>query len=165
MSSPYAVRTAAPGDLEAIAGLFAEHALFERNPTLVCIDPSKLGRALFAEAPPLHALVASHDAGLIGYATFTLDFSTWRLAPYLHLDCLYIQRPHRRAGVGRLLMAWLADEARSSGCSVAEWQTPHWNVPAAGFYQMLGAEEHRKLRFVWQFDNPAAHGESPSMTS
>ena len=62
-------------------------------------------------------------------------------------------------------MAWLADEARSSGCSVAEWQTPHWNVPAAGFYQMLGAEEHRKLRFVWQFDNPAAHGESPSMTS
>lgn len=146
----YVVRPAVETDLDSIAALCLEHAVFEKNPLPAPIDVLKLGHALFGQAPLLRALVACLSEAVIGYATYTFDFSTWRAEQYGHLDCLYVQAAHRRLGVGNLLMSRFAEQVRRSGCSVAEWQTPAWNRSAAGFYRALGATEFSKLRFVWR---------------
>ncbi|MFD6946215.1 GNAT family N-acetyltransferase, partial [Streptomyces roseolus] len=97
------LRAPVPDDLPALAALCAAHALFERSGPLPDDLAIRLGPALFDEPARLWCLVAESDGRLVGYATYTRDFSTWSASEYVHLDCLFVGEPHRGAGWGRLL--------------------------------------------------------------
>ena len=77
----------------------------------------------------------------MGYATCTRDFSTWKAAEYLYVDCLFINPGYRDAGLGAEMMRIIARNASQLGCATLEWQTPAWNRNAARFYERLGALE------------------------
>jgi GNAT superfamily N-acetyltransferase len=93
--------------------------------------------------------VAEADGAIAGYATCTRDFSTWRAAEYLHMDCLYVAPGFRNAGIGGEMMRALSRHAGALGCATVEWQTPAWNADAVRFYERLGAEATEKMRFAW----------------
>jgi len=65
------------------------------------------------------------------------------------LDCLYISEPFRNAGLGTQMLQKIADDARSLGCDVIEWQTPSWNSDAIRFYDRVGAFGALKMRYRW----------------
>ena len=46
---------------------------------------------------------------------------------------------HRGHGVGRALLAGLAQRCSAEGLARLEWSVLDWNEPALGFYRRLGA--------------------------
>ena len=143
------VRSAKPADVPEIVRLCSEHARYERAEH----DGSGLGdrllEALFGPSPRLVAWVVDGEGGgLSGYATATVDFSTWKGRSYLHLDCLYLDDGARGRGHGRALMQAVMDTARGGGHREVQWQTPGWNVTAIRFYEHLGARGTTKVRFT-----------------
>jgi GNAT superfamily N-acetyltransferase len=52
---------------------------------------------------------------------------------------LFVRPEHRKAGVGRALMAAVAARVRARGGERLEWAALDWNELALGFYTRLGA--------------------------
>jgi GNAT superfamily N-acetyltransferase len=143
------IRHAKPSDLHDIVALCHEHAVYERALWTNKGKVDGLSQALFGPLPRLWCLVAELRATIVGYATYTRDFSTWRTSEFVHMDCLFVREPYRRSGIGHDMIHAIANEARRLGCSEVEWQTPSWNIDAARFYERLGATADAKLRYVW----------------
>ncbi|HEX2560293.1 GNAT family N-acetyltransferase [Phenylobacterium sp.] len=141
------VRAAEPQDLAQIVRLCAEHARFEGASLDVAGLAERLEAALFGSAPRLWAWVVEAGGGLAGYATASVEFSTWAGRDYVHMDCLYLQAPMRGTGLGRRLMEEVFAAARRASCAEVQWQTPPWNAPAIAFYRAMGAEGADKVRF------------------
>lgn len=91
------------------------------------------------------AVMAERDGAALGYAIYA------RMAPpvpsILFLKELYVGEVARGAGVGRLLMAWLLEEAARCGCARMDWTTDAFNPGALDFYERLGADLRREKRF------------------
>jgi GNAT superfamily N-acetyltransferase len=143
------VRPARPSEIEAIVALCAEHAAYEGAAFSVEEDHKRLAHAIFDENPRLWCFVAEAEGTIVGYATCTKDFSTWRAEEYLHLDCLYTTADSRNAGIGTEMMDVILQHASALGCSTLEWQTPAWNANAIRFYRRFGAVGCNKVRFRW----------------
>ena len=139
---------ARPDDLEALQLLIREHALFERAAAPDGELVRRLESLLFSPAPRLHAIVAEGDGGLAGYATASLEVSTWQASEFLHLDCLYLRAGARGAGVGRRILDRVRVLACELGASEVQWQTPDWNDDAVRFYEREGAVGRDKKRFT-----------------
>jgi GNAT superfamily N-acetyltransferase len=140
------IRPVVPGDVPALHDLICELARYEREPDAVEARPEDLRRALFAEHPLLHGLVAEVAAPggsgfeLAGMALWFVSYSTWRGRHGIWLEDLFVRPVHRRLGLGRALLAELAAEAVARGYARLEWNVLDWNEPALGFYAQLGAE-------------------------
>ncbi|HRH89967.1 MAG TPA: GNAT family N-acetyltransferase [Rubrivivax sp.] len=136
---PATLRAAEARDVPAIVGLIGELAEFEKLTHLLEVTPQSLHPHLFGPHPVAEALVAEHDAQLIGFALFFTSFSTFLGKPGLYLEDLYVQPAHRGAGVGRALLMRLAALANERGHGRFEWSVLDWNEGAIRFYQRLGA--------------------------
>lgn len=148
MQAPVCVRRAVGADFARLRPLCIAHAAFERIPHALADGADALATALDATPARLHAWLAESDGAAVGYATASVDFSTLAAAPYLHMDCLYVDDGWRDRAIGVQLWQAVRDFALASGCSAVQWQTPDWNEAAARFYLRLGAKETRKRRYV-----------------
>lgn len=154
MTPQLAIRRATGTELAALLPLRAEHAAYERIDIDYALAPrvDALAAALDAVPPRVHAWLAWMDDRAVGYATATIDFSTFDAAPFLHMDCLYVREAWRGYGIGLQLFDTLRSFAGSRGISAMQWQTPDWNEPAARFYRRLGARAQLKRRFALALD-------------
>ena len=78
-------------------------------------------RALFGERPAAEALIAESGGEVAGYALFFPTFSTFLAIQGVWLEDLFVRPDHRRAGVGRALLAAVAARARERGGERLEW--------------------------------------------
>lgn len=155
------IRTARPDDLDEMVRLCAAHAAYER----VEYDPvgkaEGLRKLLFASEPALFCRIVERNegAGLAGYASWSLEVSTWAATRYAHMDCLYLDADARGQGLGHALVATIAADALVRGVAELQWQTPAFNADAIRFYERLDATRKEKIRFcldrdaVGQFGN------------
>jgi GNAT superfamily N-acetyltransferase len=84
-------------------------------------------------------MVAERDGRMVGFALFFQTFSTFVGRPGIWLEDLFVVREERGKGIGRLLLARVAEIAVARGCGRLEWSVLDWNSPAIGFYKKLGA--------------------------
>jgi ribosomal protein S18 acetylase RimI-like enzyme len=149
-----AIRWARPDDLEEIIELCAEHAHFERAIYSREGKRELLLRYLFGQAPRAKCLVVERvDGGpLAGYATFTLEFSTWDAAEFVHVDCLYLRPSVRNRSLGWQIGKRIANEILAMGVRHVQFQTPSFNEPAIRIYQAMGASRKDKARFYGDRD-------------
>lgn len=140
------IRPASAVDAEAMVPLIRSHAAYERAEAEVSV--ADLRSALDRKPPPLAAWIAERPTGLTGYATATLDFSTWTGQPFLYLDCLFVQEGCRGSGIGAALLEAVRAHAAERNVTEIQWQTPDWNKDAARFYLREGASMLPKARFT-----------------
>jgi GNAT superfamily N-acetyltransferase len=143
------IRSIEPSEVSRLVELIASHASYEG----ATFDPSGVGErlavALFGPSPRLQCLVAVETEDVIGYCSFTVDFSTWHAAEYVHIDALYVDAAWRGEGIGeRLLRAAAEIGQQSTTATEMQWQTPDWNINAIRFYTRLGATHLTKTRFT-----------------
>ena len=82
------IRFAQKKDLPQIIDLCEEHAAYEKAEYNPKNKSELLSNSIFGQNPVLNCLVAENDNGIIGYATFMKQFSTWDANFYIYLDCL-----------------------------------------------------------------------------
>lgn len=143
----YLIRDCQPKDLSKVVDLCQKHAAYEK----ASFDPigkeEKLKKALFGNQPQLFCLVAEVSNVIIGYATYTIDFSTWDAVSYMYMDCLYLDEDARGFGIGEALIENLKQIAIAKNCINIQWQTPEFNERAIKFYHRIGGRGKDKVRF------------------
>jgi GNAT superfamily N-acetyltransferase len=84
----------------------------------------------------------------VGMALFFYNYSTWRSAPGIYLEDLYVQPSARGKGYGFKLLRYLANKVVQMGGRRLEWSVLKWNEPSIEFYKQVGAtamEEWMKM--------------------
>ncbi len=140
------IRWARLEDMRGLVRLCAEHAEYERSHFDPAGKEEALAQMLFGTGARLRCLVAEADGQMLGYASFSVEVSTWDADRYMHMDCLFLRPEARNKGLGRALMRRIAQEALASGVKRMQWQTPSFNVDAIRFYDRLGPEKKEKFR-------------------
>ena len=144
------IRPAQPQDIEQIIELCEAHAKYEAYNFQKKDKAEALFNYLFVDKASIHCLVVTNHFQLLGYATYMKQFSTWEVAHYLYLDCLFLLENARGKGIGQKMMNEIKAMAKKMECSWIEWQTPKFNEDAIRFYQRIGASSKSKERFCWE---------------
>lgn len=133
------IRRIEPSDVDTVVKLVHELAAYERSAEKCMLTSEQLHEALFGESPALFAHVAESGGTVVGCALWFLNFSTWDGKHGIYLEDLYVQPAHRGSGLGRALLAALAEECVRRGYTRLQWWVLNWNTPSIGFYRSLGA--------------------------
>ena len=133
------LRPAEVHDVPVIAELIRGLATFERLEDVVTMTEELLTRGLFGARPYAEAVLAEEDGRPVGFALFFHNFSTFLGRPGMYLEDLFVLPDHRGRGIGRALLAYLAQLAVERECGRLEWVVLDWNREAIGFYERLGA--------------------------
>lgn len=134
----FSLRVAAEADVEAILGLIRGLADFEQLSHEVTADAETLRRSLFGERRVAEVVLAERGGAPVGFALFFHNFSTFLGRSGIYIEDLYVAPAHRRQGIGRGLLSFIARQAEARGCGRLEWSVLDWNKPAIAFYRKLG---------------------------
>lgn len=137
--NPTRIRAARADDVPLILELIRELAEYEKLGHEVRATVPALEASLFGPAPRAEALIAESGGVPVGFALFFHNYSTFLAQPGIYLEDLYVRPAARGAGVGKALLARLAQLAVERGCGRLEWAVLDWNTPAIRFYESLGA--------------------------
>ncbi|EEQ29908.1 viral A-type inclusion protein repeat protein [Microsporum canis CBS 113480] len=150
MSGQPTTRLATEDDVPMILQFINELAEYEKaqhevqatlsslKETLSFADSPKRGSVYtFLITPP--ATAAGGSPKPVGMALFFYNYSTWRSAPGVYLEDLYVQPAYRGKGYGFKLLRTLAEEVIRIGGKRLEWSVLKWNEPSIKFYKSIGA--------------------------
>lgn len=143
----YLIREIEETDLPRLIELCKNHAHFEQVPYDAADKLVLLKRAIFSDTKRLYCFVVEYQLQLIGYYTYTFDFSTWEAKTYMYLDCLYLEPSFRGMKIGRRIFENLKEIATLNNCVNIQWQTPDFNESAIKFYKAIGGRGTEKIRF------------------
>jgi diamine N-acetyltransferase len=144
------LRPAEARDAASVLALIRELADYERLLDEVDATEDGLRAALFGPAPRVFCDIAEwHDpaAGadavgepaVAGFALWFYNFSTFRGRHGIYLEDLFVRPAFRGRGIGRALLAGLAQRCVREDLARLEWSVLDWNEPALDFYRSLGA--------------------------
>lgn len=133
------IRCARPDDTPAIFDLIRRLAEYERLLDQFVLTPERLHEHLFGPRPFAEALVAEEADGIVGFALFFHNYSTFLGRPGLYLEDLFVLPEHRGEGHGKALLREVARLAVERRCGRLEWSVLDWNEPSIQFYRALGA--------------------------
>jgi GNAT superfamily N-acetyltransferase len=130
------IRKALSRDLQAIHGLVAELAEYEKAPNefIASLEEYQLD----FQAGIFDAIVSEVEGTVVGMALYYMAYSTWK-GKMLYLEDFVVQAPYRRYGIGQMLFDQFLTEAQTQGCRLVKWQVLDWNTPAVKFYEKNGA--------------------------
>ncbi len=134
------IRPATIHDAPLLVTLIGELADYERLTHKVRVTEADIARDGFGANPKFRAVIAESDGTPAGYALFFEFYSTFRGKPGLFLEDLFVRPQFRRSGIGRTLLAHVAEIAWKEKYFSMRWAVLDWNAPAIDFYRKLGAE-------------------------
>ncbi|MBW4361181.1 GNAT family N-acetyltransferase [Flavobacterium taihuense] len=143
----YLIRDCQPTDINDVVQLCQKHAEYERAAFNPIGKEDGLKKAFFDKQPKLFCLVVELDNKIVGYTSYTFDFSTWDAATFMYMDCLFLEEETRGFGIGEALIEKLKQIAIERKCSNIQWHTPKFNGRAIKFYHRIGGTGKEKVRF------------------
>jgi diamine N-acetyltransferase len=102
----------------------------------------------FGERPAFSGIVAEDGGSVVGYLLYHFGYDSDAAERNLYIADLYVDRDHRRRGVGAALMRSAAEIARAGGAVEMVWAVYRDNNLAAEFYDRLGAQRVTNLFFM-----------------
>ncbi|KAA8893313.1 acyl-CoA N-acyltransferase [Sphaerosporella brunnea] len=155
--APIILRHATAEDIPQILALIHALAAYEREPaSTVQATAESLRATLFPppdattttttttpRRPPWASVLLALTPTTLetaGMALYFTSYSTWRSAPGIYLEDLFVYERFRGQGFGTALLAALAREVQVIGGKRLEWSVLKWNEPSIKFYESLGAE-------------------------
>jgi GNAT superfamily N-acetyltransferase len=133
------LRKATSTDIPLILSFIRELAEYERAPNAVSCKEKDLRRDGFGSKPKFRVIIAEWNGEPAGMAFYFYNYSTWQGRSGIFIEDLFV-RPHFRGkGIGKALMAKLAQTAIAEKCHGIRWEVLDWNKPAIAVYQHLGS--------------------------
>lgn len=130
------IRPASADDMPAVWKLVLELAEYERMLDQISGNELQFSEGLNRD---FRCWIAEVGGEIVGYALTFPTYSTFRAAPGLWMEDLYVTPQHRGTGLGKQLIETVIEEAKRLGCGRLEWSVLDWNAPSIAFYERLGA--------------------------
>jgi len=103
----------------------------------------------FGANPAFSGLVAELNGKVAGYLLYHFGYDTDHARRLMHVCDLYVQEGARHHGAGRALMQAAANLCREAGGHELLWTVYKPNKLAFDFYERLGAEYVKDLKFMY----------------
>ncbi len=144
----FVIRDAAEADVPDLIRLVRELAAYEKEPDSATATPELFREALCPSSgdPTAYALVAERSGTPVGMALWFRSFSTWTGRAGIWLEDLFVEPEQRGHGLGKALLARLAQICVERGWTRLEWAVLDWNTPSIEFYRAHGARELREWK-------------------
>jgi GNAT superfamily N-acetyltransferase len=126
-------------DLPLVLGFIRKLAEYEKLSHQVVATEDLLREGLFGERRVAEVVLAYLDVEPVGFALYFHNFSTFVGRAGIYLEDLFVEPHHRGKGVGKALLAHVANIAVERKCGRFEWAVLDWNTPSIDFYKSLGA--------------------------
>ncbi len=133
------IRFARPDDVPSILRYIKELAAYEELLDEVTATEELLHEWLF-QRKKAEVIIGEIDREPVAFALFFHNFSTFLGRAGIYLEDLYVTPAARNVGVGKAMLAKLAQIAVERECGRLEWWCLDWNKSSIGFYLSLGAE-------------------------
>lgn len=133
------IRTATPADVPTLYNLARANAEFDGSLSAYTGTPEQLEQSLFTESPCVKAIVTEVAGAIAGFALYFPNYSTFLTKPGLYVEDLFVLPEYRGKGLGKALLAGLAQEVIDRDFGRLEWCVRLWNQAAIEFYQRQGA--------------------------
>jgi len=133
------IRRAVPGDAALVDRFVRELADYEHLLHEVEGNEADFDQALFGPNPRVFCDLAEWDGTPVGQALWYYSFSTFSCRHGIYLEDLYVDPGFRGRGIGKALIARLAERCIDEGLSRLSWEVLDWNAPSIAFYQSIGA--------------------------
>ena len=146
MTEAITIRPATEHDVPLIKGFIRDLARYERLEHEMVATEEGLRKTLFGERRYAEVVFACVEGEPVGFALFFHNYSTFLGKPGIYLEDLFVRPEARGRGIGKRLLAWLAQTTVERDCGRLEWSVLDWNEPSIGFYRGLGAV----LKEEWQ---------------
>jgi GNAT superfamily N-acetyltransferase len=83
--------------------------------------------------------VGVREGAVVAMAIWFRSFSTWTGQAGIWLEDLFVEPDQRGHGLGKALLARLAQLCVERGWTRLEWNVLDWNTPSIDFYRAHGA--------------------------
>lgn len=145
------IRDITPDDAEPLARMWADFGRYLRN--LGDTDEQNFGidailRDGFGPDPAFSGIIAERDGKPCGYLLYHFGYDIDRAMRLMFVIDLWVDTPARRHGIGRALMREAAARCRARGAGELLWAVFTPNRLAIDFYERLGAEFLKSLKFM-----------------
>jgi GNAT superfamily N-acetyltransferase len=137
----FRLRRAQREDAPALIELIGALAEFEKLPPPNAEEQRRLVEDGFGDRPRFEAWLGiwKNEPKPVGYAIFFETYSTFRAAPTLYLEDIFVLPEYRCRGIGSALLRHCIHSAHERGCARMEWTCLDWNRKAQQVYERLGA--------------------------
>ena len=133
------IRDAVRGDAPVILDFIRALAEYERLAHEAVATTADIERELFGSSPKVFCQLAEVDGKPAGFALWYYTFSTFQGRHGIWLEDLFVSPDMRGFGVGKTLLADLAQRCVREGLGRYEWNVLDWNQPSIDFYVSQGA--------------------------
>ncbi|MBD1215770.1 GNAT family N-acetyltransferase [Aphanizomenon flos-aquae NRERC-008] len=134
------IRFVQPSDSHTLFTLIQGLAEYEKLSDAVIGNAEALKDHLFGSQKYIDAILAEFAGKAVGFAIFFHNYSTFLTKPGIYLEDIFILPEYRRQGIGKALLAKVAQIAIERDCGRLEWSVLDWNVSAQAFYRNMGAD-------------------------
>jgi GNAT superfamily N-acetyltransferase len=133
------IRPATSRDVPQLTTLIRELAEYDRLGYETAVTEEDIARDGFGPRPKFRAILAEWSGQIAGYALFFEFYSTFQGRAGLFLDDIFVRPQFRKQGVGKALLARVAEVAVKENYFCIRCEVLDWNNPAIDFYRELGA--------------------------
>ena len=133
------IRDATPGDVGLVFRFVRELAIYENLLHEVEASEADLSRDLFGTSPKVFCELAFWDGQPAGFALWYYTYSTFQGRHGIWLEDLFVDPDLRGKGIGKALLAGLAQRCVRDNLGRLEWAVLDWNQPSIEFYLSQGA--------------------------
>lgn len=133
------IRDAVLADVPVILDFIRALAEYERLAHEAVATEADIERELFGPSPKVFCQLAEVDGKPAGFALWYYTFSTFQGRHGIWLEDLFVNPEIRGYGIGKALLADLAQRCVREGLGRYEWNVLDWNQPSIDFYVSQGA--------------------------
>lgn len=126
-------------DLPILLWFIKRIAEYEKLPHEVTATVETLQQSFFGEKSNVEAYIGYYEGEPVAYAIYFYNFSSFLGKRGMYLEDLFVLPELRGKGIGKKILAFLANRAVEEGCGRFEWTVLDWNKPAIDFYKSVGA--------------------------
>ncbi|OGW42406.1 MAG: hypothetical protein A2010_13950 [Nitrospirae bacterium GWD2_57_9] len=108
-----------------------------------CLDRDKLSTVFdqMIEADEYDLVCAEKGQEIVGFASLAVLQNFWQEGLIMYITTMIVDEKHRGRGIGKTLMARIAEIARQRGCAKIELESAFHRTDAHAFYEKMGFEK------------------------
>lgn len=140
MTQKFEIKPATISDVPLILSFIKDLAEYEKLAHEVVATEAILKKTLFGDNIHAEVIFGYLDDNPVAFALYFHNFSTFLGRPGIYLEDLFVKPEARGNGIGKKMLAYLANLAISRNCGRLEWWVLDWNETAINFYKRIGAK-------------------------